>query len=134
MMTKQDDSLEHWVKEYAKAGQDWVKAKLKSDQLDEDAKSYLASLMNGIEAKTSEKISEAKLDRMARGTPEYRKYIIGMCEARAAMLSARVKFDALDKWFEAKRSNLSFEKEVVKKGIFSQGGQYAVTDRQSERR
>lgn len=121
-MGSKEDNLEHWVKEYQRAGQEWVKAKLKSDQLDEDAKNYLASLMNGFEKQTSEKISEAKLDRMARGTPEFRKYVVGMCEARAAMLSARVRFDAMDKWFEAKRSNLSFEKEIVKKGIFTQGG------------
>ena len=38
------------------------------------------------------------------------------------MLSKRVRYDALDKWFEAKRSNLSFEKETIRKGIFTQGG------------
>lgn len=115
------DKLEHWVVEYQQAGQDWVKAKLVADQLNEGQKNYLAALINKLEAESDEKISESKLERLARGSAEYVNYTSSMCKATSDMLSKRVRFDAFDKWFEAKRSGLSFEKEIIKKGIFNAG-------------
>jgi hypothetical protein len=113
------DSLEHWVKEFHAAGQEWVKAKLKADQLDEGCKNFLCALMTKIEeAASDEKISDTKLERLARSSTTFQDYVKGMCAARAEMLSKKVRFDALDRYYEAKRSGLSFEKEIIKKGIF----------------
>jgi hypothetical protein len=119
------DKLEHWVIEYQKAGQEWVAAKLKADQLDDSTKPLLAALINAKEqavAMDGEKYSEAKLERLALGTDAYCNHIKAVNLAKSEMLSKRVRFDAMDKWFEAKRSGLSFEKEIIKKGIFSSGG------------
>lgn len=123
------DGLEKWVVEYQAAGQDWVKAKLKADQLDEFTKSLLAQLKNKIETKAAEsvrdemrKLTEAKIDRLALASDEYCNHVRAVNLAKSDMLSKRVRFDAMDKWFEAKRSGLSFEKEIIKKGIFTQGG------------
>jgi len=122
MKDEQNGRLEQWVIEYQAAGQAWVAAKLKADQLDEGQKNYLSALMNNLERNATEKLGESKLERLARGSEDFTAYTRQMCQARADMLSKRVRYDALDKWFESKRSNLSFEKEVIKKGIFNQGG------------
>ena len=106
-----EDALEKFVARYRSAGLQWVEAKFKSDQLDEDQKSYLDSLKNALD--DGEK-SEAKITREAQGSKEYRDYIRGLVTARAEMLRKKVEYDALDKLFEAKRSNLSFEKEKMK--------------------
>ena len=116
------DELEAVVTEWKAAGDAWIEAKLKADTLEEDAKSFLASIINELEEKEPEKISEAKLERLARGSKEYRQYIFGMCVARADALKKKVRFDALEKLFDAKRSKRAFERETVKQGIFHQGG------------
>lgn len=118
----QPDNLEKWVVEYQAAGQDWVKAKLQADQLDEATKSLLASLMNAVEESRNEKTSESKLERKALDSDVYRNHVKAVNLAKSEMLSKRVRFDAMDKWWESKRSGLSFEKEIIKKGIFQTGG------------
>jgi hypothetical protein len=116
------DELEAVVTEWKAAGDAWIEAKLKADTLEEDAKSFLASIINELEEKESEKISEAKLERLARGSKEYRQYIFGMCVARADALKKKVRFDALEKLFDARRSEKAFQRETVKQGIYHQGG------------
>ena len=90
------EPLEQWVVEYQAAGQAWVAAKLAADQLDEGQNNLLAALMNNLERASSEKLSEEKLKRLARGTEDFVTYTRRMCEARAEMLSKRVRYDALD--------------------------------------
>lgn len=101
-------NLERFVTEYEKAGLEWVSAKLKADLLDEDAKPFLDSLKNALDDGNT---SEAKLTRLAQGSKQYRDFIKGMVLARADMLRKKVRYEGLEKLFEAKRSNLSFEKE-----------------------
>jgi signal recognition particle GTPase len=118
------DNLEKWVIEYQAAGQAWVAAKLKADQLDEFSKSLLSKIMNAFEEtaiEAKEKITESKLERLALGSGQYIDHVKAVVLAKSDMLSKRVRFDAMDKWFEAKRSGLSFEKEIIKKGIFDTG-------------
>jgi hypothetical protein len=116
--------MENVVTEWKAAGDAWINAKLKADQLEEDAKNLLAAVINQLEQAlpTGAKISEAKLERMARGSLEYREYIKDMCIARAEALRKKVRFDALEKLFDARRSQKAFERETVKQGIFSHGG------------
>src|SRR6266436_89451 len=96
-------NLEQTVIEYQAAGCEWIEAKLKSDQLEEGQKSFLAAIMNCLNPDNS----EAKLDRLARGSKGYQDYIVGMCAARADMLRKKVRFDALGMLFEARRSEWS---------------------------
>lgn len=115
------DSLERWVIQYQAAGQDWVAAKLKADQLDDTTKPLLAALMNTKEqavAMSGEKFSESKLERLALASDAYTSHVKAANLAKSEMLSKRVRFDAMSLWFDAKRSGLSFEKELIKKGIF----------------
>lgn len=128
-MSDDKPNLEQWVIKYQSEGQAWVAAKLKADQLSEGQKNYLASLINDLEKKAAQsihedqrKMSEQKLERLARGSKEFIDYTNRMCLAISDMLSKRVRFDAMEKWWESKRSGMSFEKEIVKRGIFTQGG------------
>lgn len=112
-------TLDKLVKDCQDSGQDWVKSKLRADQLEEDQKSYLASLKNALDDGQK---SEAKLDRLALGSKEYREYIQSMVLARSDMLSKKVRYDAFDKLFEARRSDKAFERAIVEKGIYHRGG------------
>lgn len=117
------NKLEQTVIEFQQAGKDWIEAKLISDQLEEDQKSYLSAIMNDMDKVEREKpASEAKLERWARGTTQFREYTRNMCFARAEMLRKKVRFDALGMLFESRRSELSYEKEQLAKGIFHTGG------------
>ena len=109
--------IQHWQD----AGNTWIDAKLKSDQLEEDARPYLASLMNDLARAAREKVSETHLDREARGSENYRAYVSRMVLAKAETLRARVKFDAIDKTFEARRSHEAMERAKIEKGIFHEG-------------
>ena len=116
------DELENTVIEWKAAGDAWIAAKLRADQLEEDAKSFLAALINELEQAETEKTSEARLERKARGSKAYREFINQMCIARADALAKKVRFDALEKLFDARRSQKAFDRETVKQGIYHQGG------------
>lgn len=113
-------NLEKIVIEIQEAGQAWVEAKLKSDQLEADEKSYLAAMMNDLE-KTFDKVSESKLDRLVRGSPEFRGYVSGRVFAQAETGRKKVRYEAALNFWEAKRSQLAFEREKLAKGIFHTG-------------
>lgn len=110
--------LTDWAREIQTAGLLWVEAKFKADQMDEDCKPFLCSLKNAL---AEDGLSEAKIDRLAQGSKEYREYITGMVTARAEALRRRVKYDSLQMAFEAERSKFSLEKTKIEKGIFDRG-------------
>lgn len=113
-------SLERLVIEIQDAGQAWVEAKLLSDQLEDGEKNYLAALMNGLESQY-EKVSEAKLERLARGSAEFGEYVQGVVKARAETARKRVRYEALQNLFEAHRSHFALERAKIEKGIYHEG-------------
>jgi hypothetical protein len=122
-LSKPDSSnLERLVVEIQVAGQEWIEAKLKSDQLDDGEKNYLAALMNSLDdAMKGTKISESKLERLARGSPEFGNYVIGKVTAIAETGRKKVRYEALQNLWEAKRSELSFERVKIERGIYHEG-------------
>jgi hypothetical protein len=112
--------LEKMVKQLERAGQDWVKAKLAAEQLEEDAKPYLASLENELESKGES--GESKLERLAKGSPQFRKYIQQMCFARAESLKQKVRYEGFQALFEARRSEYALERVKLEKGVTHLGG------------
>jgi len=80
-------------------------------QLDEDKKNYLSSLMNDLDDGDK---SEAKLERIARGTKAFRDYVRLMCIAKGEELRAKVKYENARDLFEAARSKESTEREKMK--------------------
>ena len=111
--------LEKMVVKLQRAGQDWVKAKLAAEQLEQDAKPYLASLQNELDNGDT---SEAKLERQAKGSKQYRDYIREMCLARAESLKAKVRYEGFQALFEAKRSEYALERVKLEKGVTHIGG------------
>jgi len=80
-------------------------------QLDEDKKNYLSALMNDLDDGDT---SEAKLERKARGSKEFRDYVKNMCIAKGEELRAKVKYENARDYFEAGRSQESTEREKMK--------------------
>jgi len=113
------NELENLVVCYQDAGQDWIKTKLVSDQLEENLKPYLASLMNGLDDGDK---SESKLDREARGSKQFRDYVRNMVLARMNTARKKVRYESLGMLWEAKRSELAMEREKISKGIYDIGG------------
>lgn len=97
-----------------KAGQKWAELHAIAMQLEEDKKNYLAALINDIEAEHGNTMSESKLERMARGSKQYRDYIRNMCIAKGEELRAKVKYENARDYFEAGRSQESTEREKMK--------------------
>ena len=116
---KQSD-LKRLVGAIQKSGLAMVEANLKASQLADDEKNYLAALMNSLAS--GEKRSEAQLEREARGSKEFREYVRGRCIAQAEAGRLKVRYQALQSLFEAKRSELALEREKISKGIFHSGG------------
>lgn len=85
-------------------GQKWVNIHETWLQLDEDKKNYLASLMNDIDAGTDKDFSEAKLERLARGSKQFRDYIKNLSIAKGEELRSRVKYENARAYYEAGRT------------------------------
>jgi len=82
-------------------GQDWVNQLATYRQLEEGKKSVLADLQNSLDDGDT---SEAKLERQARGSKEWKEFIRNLCTAEAAMLRAKVKYDCSVAFYEAART------------------------------
>jgi hypothetical protein len=92
-------------------GATWASMHEIAMQLEEDKKNYLAALMNDLDDGNT---SEAKLERKARGSHQYRDYIRDMCIAKGEELRAKVRYDNARDYFEAGRSQESTEREKMK--------------------
>ena len=114
-----DSAFERLVKQINDAGMEWVEAKLKADQLEADQKPFLSAIKNSIDDGDT---SEAKLDRLALGSKEYRAYAASVCTAQAEMLRKKVRYESFQSLFEAKRSQGALERAKIEKGITGMGG------------
>ena len=115
--------LEKLVLSIQKAGDEWLESRLLSDQLDADEKNYLAALMGGIEKAQfdGQKVSDAKLERIARAMPEFREYVRTRVAAQIKTLKLKNRYDNLGSLWESKRSDQSLEKEKIARGLFENG-------------
>ncbi len=116
-MTNERSELEKRIIFAEEAGQKWAGIHEIWLQLDEDKKNYLSAIMNDIEAATDhkdEKMTEAKLERLARGSKEFREYVKNMCIAKGEELRAKVKYENARDYFEAGRSQESTAREQMK--------------------
>lgn len=110
-MAQSNLSLSDLVIQLEKAGHDVVDAELKASQLKEDQRPFLAALMNQL---SDTKSGEAKLDRLARGSNQFRDFNNGMNLAKAEAAHKRVRYENLARFYEAKRSELAMERERMK--------------------
>lgn len=112
MPNGQISELEKRVIRAQELGQKWAELHEVWLQLDRDEKSYLASLMNDL-ANTTEGLSEAKLERLARGSVQFREYIQRVCIAKGEELRAKVRYDNARDYFEAARSLEATERAKI---------------------
>jgi acyl-CoA reductase-like NAD-dependent aldehyde dehydrogenase len=103
--------LEKRVVAAEKYGREWADLHATWLQLDEDKKSFLAAIMNDLDDGS---MSEAKLERLARGSKHFREYIANMALAKGTELRAKVRYDNARDLFEAGRSAESTEREKIK--------------------
>jgi len=93
--------LEKRIVRAAELGEKWAALHAIYLQLDEDKKNYLAALINDLD---DGQMSESKLERLARGSKEFREYIKNMCIAKGEELRAKVLYENARDFFEAGRS------------------------------
>jgi hypothetical protein len=94
------------------------KAVEESDRLDELAKDMLASLMSKIDAQgDSVKLSELKLERLARTSREWTQFQNGRFAARSKAAEYKVKAKVLDRHWQSVISGLAFRREEIKRSI-----------------
>jgi hypothetical protein len=113
--------LEKTVTLWRSKGLAWCEAKLRSDLLDKDKDSFLASLVNDLR-KADPEASEKRLETDAKASSQYRDFIRGAVLAKHAELVAKVEYDALDKLFSARQSDQSLLKEQIARNIYHEGG------------
>jgi hypothetical protein len=97
-------TAENYGNEWATKYETWM-------QLDESKKNYLASLMNDLDKGD---MSEAKLERLARGSKTYEEFIKNLCIAKGEELRAKVRYENARDYFEAGRSREATEREKMK--------------------
>ena len=112
------DKLQTRIVKNEQLGQAWVAAHAQWMQLDESKKNFLAGLMNDIDRNTkTEKLSEIKIERLARGSKTYEDFITGMCVAKAEELHAKVRYDNACEMFRAMQSAQAYEREKLRLNI-----------------
>ncbi len=105
--------LEQRIVTAERYGEEWARKYEQWMQLDETKKNYLASLMNDISKEAGE-MSEAKLERLARGSKAFQEFITNLCIAKGEELRAKVRYENARDYFEAGRSHESTEREKMK--------------------
>ncbi len=93
------------------AGQKWAGIHEIWLQLDSDKPNYLAALMNDMD---DGEMSDKKLERLARGSKQFREYVKNLSIAKGEELRARVRYENARDYFEAGRSQESTEREKMK--------------------
>jgi hypothetical protein len=96
------------------------KAVEESDRLDELAKDMLASLMSKIDAQgDSVKLSELKLERLARTSREWTQFQNGRFAARSKAAEYKVKAKVLDRHWQSVVSGLAYKREELRRSVAS---------------
>jgi hypothetical protein len=102
--------LEQRIIAAEREGEKWADIHAKWLQLDEDKKSFLAALMNDLDDGSK---SEAKLERLARGSKAFRDYITNLALAKGQEIRAKVSYENARDLFEAARSAESTERAKI---------------------
>ena len=106
------ESLSYQIEE---KGKEWNTAKQVAERADELRKILLADIQNRHEAGVIQhdpkaKISETKLERIARGSGEFRDHIEETVGAKKDANDKYMEYEALKNLFDAKRSEMALER------------------------
>lgn len=117
MRQKVEFTLEAFAKaEYGchEAFQEYQQAQDSLDLLKEHAKDYLAILMTKLD-RPEERLSESKLERLARSSKEWSDFRLGLAEATREAGTARVRYFSYIRYFECIQSGLSYKREELRR-------------------
>lgn len=106
------ESLSYQIEE---KGKEWNTAKQVAERADELRKILLADIQNRHEAGVVQydpkaKISETKLERIARGSDEFRGHIEETVKAKKDANDKYMEYEALKNLFDATRSAMALER------------------------
>lgn len=103
--------LEEIVRITNKVGLEYVEAKKRAEHLSLLRASTRAKIMIRLESEFSgERISEARLTRLAESDTEYVAYLECLAEAKRDADRLRVRYESYKNLFDARRSMLSYQK------------------------
>lgn len=85
----------------------------KADYLKELGKDLLSSIMSDLEG--NEKISEAKLERLARRTDKWKEFREGQLQAQKEAIVAKARAANAERHWHSVQSGLSFRKEELRR-------------------
>lgn len=97
-----DRNPEELMENYRLLGEDYAKKRARAKYLEDIEKTFLARIKNVLA--DQEKMTESKLERMARGSDQYEKFLVELNQARQDSYTAEVLFMAEDKKIELLRS------------------------------
>jgi len=102
--------MEFWQISYElyRIWKEYASAKAKSEMLSESKKSVIANIASAVEAN-----SEATRERLARASPEFKKYLYWVQQARQKELELKYELDSLNMDFEYQRSMNSVKKKEI---------------------
>jgi hypothetical protein len=108
-----DEALNDFPDKYTKAHIAKYRAEIPFRNLDEMKKAMFASIQSQIEESYEDKLSEAKLERLALASDRWKQYITGYNKARALFLSADSRVKCLEAELDCMRSrNALYKKEM----------------------
>lgn len=116
MRQKVEFTLEAFAKaEYGchEAFQQYQKAQDNLDIIKEHGKDYLAVIMTKLD-KSEEKLSESKLERLARSSKEWDVYREGLAQATKEAGEARVRYFSYVRYFECIQSGLAYKRTELR--------------------
>ena len=104
-------SLEEIVHLTNRVGMEYVAVKKDADRLDLLRATIRARLMIRHD---DDKISEAKIKRLAEADPEYVEFLEKLALAKAESDRLKMRYDSYRNLFDARRSMLSYQKAEMK--------------------
>ncbi len=104
-------SLEEIVHLTNRVGMEYVALKKEADRLELLRATIRARLMIRFD---DDKISEAKLKRLAESDPEYEAFLEKLAQARSEADRLKMRYDSYKNLFDARRSMLSYQKAEMK--------------------
>jgi hypothetical protein len=104
-------SLEEIVHLTNRVGMEYVASKKEADRLDLLRATVRARLMIRYD---DDKISEAKIKRLAESDPEYVEFLEKLAVAKSEADRLKMRYDSYRNLFDARRSMLSYQKAEMK--------------------
>jgi hypothetical protein len=110
------DEINACVYELHKVEKDYVNSKNQHNALESVEKDYLAKIMCKFDL-PSEKISEAKLERLARDSVEWMKFKEGLSAAHDKMTLASVEFHHKRNCYDSLIEGMGYKRTLILKGV-----------------